>query len=267
MKIKDLLSPMTHPLVLSSKPETFLVGTEYEIESVEKWNDVVNESFLIEEDHSLRNNGREFKTKPVTFDESIRLFNLLHDNLELGSEPYTFRTSIHVHVNCCYLEDTQVRQLLLLYAMFEPLFFSFVERSTWKRDTSIFCVPLNYTSIPMWYKADLPLIHAKWMKYTAFNLLPLSHFGTVEFRHLGGTGDVEVYRNWLKIIQQLWTFVYKNPEFSVINELKNKYSSPEILNMVMPNFYGFFVSQEVLNLCKDSVIDVKLSDGGLGVPS
>jgi len=248
-----------------SKSRSFLCGTEYEIEDVKKSN--LNSSYILSDiDHSLRNNGIEIKTAAVTFEHALELFDLVHEQLTLGKEPYSDRTSIHVHVNMQALTLEEVRQLVLVYALFEPLFFKFVGPV---RQGSIFCVPLSYTYLPSYYKNPIQDLWKRWQKYTAFNISPLCHgkegvegLGTIEFRHLYGTGDKKVYQTWLSAIKELYTFIEATPNFNIIKSIEAGMTPQHLLFNIIPTFSALY-NEDVNTLCVNSLLDVKLSTGGL----
>ena len=52
------------------------------------------------------------------------------------------------------------------------------------------------------------------MKYTALNLLPIHDRGTIEFRHMAGTKDIEHLMTWINLILSLKKFALRNePEY------------------------------------------------------
>lgn len=247
-----------------AETDQFYCGTEYEIEDVKHINlpdfQGVQESARwygdigVVADHSLRNNGVEFLTVPCTFSRAIELFTEIRSKLKLGDKPYTHRTSTHVHVNVANMTPEQLRHMVLLYAITEPVFFAVAGK---KRKHNIHCVPLQYTLAPASYTKDIFYFVDSWSKYSAFNLLPVSKQGTVEFRHLFGTGDVDVYHQWLSIIEALWSISFDKPNTSWLHyklkEGKDGYDiAKEIYGSAMPalltrdDFY-------------QSTIDVKLA--------
>lgn len=255
--------PSTGYLINGDKQ--FIAGIEYEIEAIEGYGDIGQEGiFTIETDHSLRNNGREFKTIPMSFQKHLEAFKSLHRRLLLNNNPFSERTSIHVHVNVRELEINQVRQLILCYALLEPLFFEFVGET---RKNSIFCVPLNYTYLPNLYKGTTQTMHEKWHKYTAFNILPLNGFGTVEFRHMYGTNDFEKFHTWLKSLKELYDFIVENDSFDLIKELErgggHLSGLSTIAQAIVPTLTEGFSPAELNVLLEDTLLDVKLSVGGL----
>lgn len=243
----------------------FTCGFELEIEDIKEQHVT---DVHVTQDHSLRNNGLEFISKPVKFQPALELFDHVHSNLKLGPNPFSERTSIHVHTNCLKLELNEVRQLILLYALYEPLFFNFVGDS---RKNNIFCVPLNYTYLPSLYKNDVPTMHKQWHKYTAFNICPLGPgkdgseaHGTIEFRHMYGTKDPQLFKKWLQVLRELYTFVEANHGFDIIDVITNGYDIAELARSVIPTFRRDYMNDHAIrDACRDSVIDVKLSAGGI----
>lgn len=233
----------------------FIAGIECEIESnprVEK----LSNSFSYVEDGSLRNNGKEFISIPLDKLTLLKEFDALQSSLYLDDEEEAFspRTSIHVHVNCLNMDTAQVKVLLLLYALYEDFFFMMTKN---RRD-NIHCVPLTETYLPEKYGKSLEHLVGNWHKYTALNLLPLSTQGTVEFRHLHGTGDSETLKKWLNALDNLW-------ELSRRVELTRESLSDEA------SIYSWweFIFQEntdilqykamLPSIIKNSLLDVKLA--------
>jgi len=178
------------------------MGCEFEIENIVSHNGA--ETFIIiEQDGSLRNNGYEYITRPLTLEESLLSFTKLHRALQYGPDAFTERTSIHVHVNCCNLTQLEVRNIVLLYALYEEAFFAMVAPA--RRD-NIHCVALTETFLPSVYRANCATLVAKWHKYTALNLKPLSTQGTIEFRHMHGHGDYQLFSEWVTLLSNLFAY-------------------------------------------------------------
>lgn len=186
----------------------FVAGMECEIESVRNPSENYS-GFTTTTDGSLRNNGYEFISQPLDKDVLLDCFKKLHATLQFHdkSEAFSPRTSTHVHINCRTLTPEQTKQLVMFYALFEEFFFSFVDPI---RRSNIHCVPLTETFLPATYARSLNVMIDNWHKYTALNLLPLVKLGTIEFRHLQGTNDPVVTRQWLSCLERLWTLAQKD---------------------------------------------------------
>lgn len=233
-----------------------LFGTEYEVESIYSYDNVnayVN-GIIIEHDHSLRNNGFEFKTKAIDLEESLNSFTALFKYLVFKKENEAFseRTSTHVHVNVGDLSLEQAKEFVLLYALLEPVFFSFVDAS---RQNNIFCVPLNFTALTKYYHLPFEQLVKHWHKYTAFNIIPAKEFGTFEFRHLEGTKDFDKYKNWISAIDSLKSFAMKG-EVTALQYLEQGRSIKELARVVIPSICPSLLTEDMFY---HTALDVKLS--------
>lgn len=231
----------------------FIAGTELEIESVagcpgNSWNKTT--------DGSLRNEGAEFISPPLQTKDLIDGFKKIHTSFQKYPQfpKFSERTSIHVHINCLDLTLAQTRQIILWYALFEPVFFSMVAPN---RKNNIHCVPLDQTHLSGIYKRDLNTMASKWSKYTALNVCPLSTQGTIEFRHMEGHDDAAKFEWWLKTIENLWAYGKDNAV------TRQTLSNPE---QVLAAFDVIFkdapiksIRSSVLSLVQDSLIDVKMA--------
>ena len=183
-----------------------LYGVELEIESVgdpEQWK---VPGIVYERDGSLRNNGMEFITSPMTYSNLKYCLETFFTKNPITPANYSERTSIHVHTNCLNLTWEQVKALCLVYQVLEKLLFVWVGGD---RDKNIFCVPWHQTNLT--YKAlkddhDVTKFR-NWQKYTALNLLPLYTQGTVEWRHMYGHCDVQKILLWCQIINHIYAYV------------------------------------------------------------
>ena len=234
----------------------FTAGVECEIESVKNPNENFA-GFSVTEDGSLRNNGVEFISEPLPKTALLECFDNLHAEILYYKEAEAFspRTSTHVHINCRSLEPSQVKTLVLLYALYEDFFFAMCEQG--RRD-NIHCVPLTETYLPALYGKELAQLVDRWHKYTALNILPLTKLGTVEFRHLQGTADTQLFQQWLTTLENLWTMAQRetiSAETLADETLLKAWwyqlfsHSPRIM-MLSPSFN---------NILANSLLDVKMA--------
>lgn len=240
-----------------AKEALFVAGAELEIETVREYDTywMENNGVNVEQDGSLRNNGKEFLLPPSDKKQLLDLFTEAQSRITVHGNPYSVRTSTHVHVNCSYFSETQVRDLLYLYAIFEPLAFAFVGD---ERRENIHCMPLGSTNMPNLYGMAARFIHSKWHKYTALNLMPLNTLGTVEFRHLYGTSDEVVFEAWLNFLEVLWSSARTWGGFSrehlldltKLKEVQSKLLSPE---------YYSCAKERPTYVLEDNLLDIQLA--------
>lgn len=228
-----------HKKILDNIKETYptkhkidndtLIGIEVEVENIPDKVDCTP-VWAYKEDGSLRNNGIEYVSAPMEAQYVPSALSYLKHHLNSANNPeYTPRTSIHVHMNVQNMSFKQVQVFTLLYLCFESLLYSYAGNG---RNKSIFCVPLSHAgyvgnlrgffSFNDFSSTAFTEYFRHWHKYTGFNLHPVHQFGTVEFRHLAGTDDVEYISKWVSLILALKeaALVYNLEDlFKVISDL------------------------------------------------
>lgn len=211
----------------AARPSDTAVGIEIEVENIELdvhklklWDQVSDGSIV---------RGVEFVSKPIwgtaikdALDE-IRAVFKKHD-------PYlSFRTSVHVHINVLDMEPAQLEHFVLLYVMYERPLFRLHE--DWGRYDNIFCVPVRKSmKVQSGYAkllSDLTRqqIRSDYVgyKYSAFNPNSLALFGTMEFRHMGGTADMDRVDQWINILLQLKLAADEKLKLSQPSDVFGKY--------------------------------------------
>lgn len=161
--------------------------------------------FNATEDHSLRNNGVEYISVPMNYDTLLDKLKEFFHRSEASEYNYSERTSTHVHTNCQDLTIQQLKNILILYQVFEDVLFDWIGH---ERNKNIFCVPWSQTKLTHNILTNLEdFISASSVernKYTALNLVPLKSKGTIEWRHLYGTCDLDVLTKWLRMIGHIY---------------------------------------------------------------
>jgi hypothetical protein len=179
-------------------------------------------------DGSLREGGMEFVSSPLPPNQAMiatLLLWLVMKKLIPSHKPeFSWRTSNHIHLNVLELEEKELRQLLLLAWLVEPLLFSFAGQD---REDGVFCVPLSqcqsFQKLSKYFQKKQTLLEtaATWPKYTAVNLCRMYSYpyhptsdgpvpgvlpalGTIEFRHLGGSESPLPLLTWITIILKLF---------------------------------------------------------------
>lgn len=208
------------PIFKTSEPS--VLGVEVEAENCQHnlhWSNGPNSCapWTSTKDHSLRNNGTEFLAPPCNPPAArkmlIQLLTIFNKQSKAQIPEFSWRTSIHVHLNMREETVGQTISLMLLYALFEKSLFQFIGE---ERANNHFCAPVQETDYANLISrlltdsdAGLPPVIQNWHKYCALNIRPLNiddhgqgkgGKGTIEFRHLEGTYDINKIVNWLNLI-------------------------------------------------------------------
>lgn len=203
----------------NADPNTLLYGIEIEVENVTRFPTVLHEGrskhWQVKEDGSLRNNGREFYTYPLGYNQARRALDTFYEwKAEYGYEGNA-RTGIHFHLNVRPLEMEQVAAVCALYAALEP---SLLTLAGEEREENIYCVPwyrdtgqaeILSKAVRQSHLAD----HASdyvvrtlgdCVKYTSLNLACLWQFGTIEFRAAETFANKDDTVNWMDALTAVW---------------------------------------------------------------
>lgn len=151
----------------------------------------------VDQDGSLRNNGREFISHPLSGKMIDYAISELAEAFAQTKVTWSVRTSIHVHVNMDSYTFNQLKAFCMIYGLFEDCFFSMASPD---RKGNPYCYPAT-TVDPQSFCTI-----ADHTKYCALNLAPLRRQTTVEFRHLHGTDDWRHVRRWIQLIVKLHYF-------------------------------------------------------------
>lgn len=217
-----------------------IFGVEIELENVSDPDNWIIPNLMWKEDGSLRNNGKEFVTDPLPFNQLKEILLRFYNKNGINQHNVSERCSVHVHVNCQEMNKGQLITFIKIYQVFEKLLFAWIGDH---RDKGIFCVPLSETCIShrMFEKikmVDLIYKFKRWQKYTAFNLLPLVNtFGTIEFRHMGGQSHPEKLIQWLRIIGNMYEFSLKNTGADFDNFMLSLNTTSHY-NILLNNVFG-----------------------------
>lgn len=273
-EITEALKAYHKPEKTIIQPQTF-VGIEVEVEGIKSLptiSKLVNPVWAPVSDGSLRNQGIEFVSRPIRGDNVYAALVLLHDALYKNTKPiFSERTSVHVHVNVRRMTMEQVLTMLLVYLVTEKTLFSFLAAHGHDRERNIFCVPITESK----YFLQLAEIFAQydkkdygrmlhhmtelWRKYTAFNTLPLNSKGTMEFRHMGGTMDVNLLFQWINLILSLKAYSHRHSLDAFLNTVMQLNTNSEYLAFLQ-NVFG-----QHFNVLMHPNIERELEDGVLVV--
>ena len=201
---------MTIGELIKRKPKKgCLFGVEIEMEGLGLTIRVAG--FDIVKEGSLRpvegEQGKEYVfKKPYSFDDSMAYLNLLADQCE-GAELVQFsnRTSVHVHVNVSDLSAEQWFTFLFLWILFEEPLIAFCGE---ERKGNLFCLS-SYEAETLLFTLERCARegHLRYLnddvRYSAVNTAATNKYGSLEFRCMRGTLDINVLSTWLSTLARL----------------------------------------------------------------
>lgn len=222
---------------------TEMFGVEVELEGtggICKPTADVHAMWAVHNDGSLRKMGPqdeaiEYVTRvPYNRQDTAKAVKILMDFLNKpGIQVYdSYRTSIHVHVNC--LVDTQlhVYNFITLCLLFDELF---VSQNGDHRVGNNFCLRAKDAQGQVMGLIQSIEQHGSIMginvndRYSSINFASLLKFGTVEFRSLECTTDALRIMHWIRTIDAL---KQASRKFSDPQDIIRKFSQMSLLDFV-----------------------------------
>ena len=203
----------------------WIVGLELEIEGFDEEAersfagvDFTNDGSLR---HSNKGRGIEAITSPIQIQYVRNLLTRFFEHYYIDETNYSERCSVHIHFNVQPLEWEHLSSICLIYQTVERVLFKFIGND---RDQNIFCVPWNQCNltcniIPS-IKKYKDYAFRGWQKYTSLNLLPVLDKGTIEFRHMHGTCDVDKIMVWIGIISKMFKYAMTHPTEKILRDIQ-----------------------------------------------
>jgi len=244
------------PTVVEEVTSTRLIGIEVEVENHDAKNPVSG-SWHMEVDGSLRNTGVEWISSPLEAKWGPYALRELMGEC-LGKDCcFSPRTSIHIHVNVQDLDREQVIDSVLLYSVFEPLFYRYTGRG---RIKNIYCVPLFDTNLLTSIGSrSLESTRESWSKYSGLNLLPIGDKGTLEFRHMHGTFDHKKVSIWIRLLTKLVDYVDQQKTKNIrqmVLSMDRSFDYLELLKEIFGTDYVYLKYQNYYDIA-NSINNVK----------
>lgn len=167
------------------------VGIEIEGEKVDE--DVWCNGWARVADHSLKDMGAEFITRPIR----AKYLQVQLETLLRSFEMYmSRRTSVHVHINVRDLKAQQLADFVRVYALYERYLYAI----SGDRRLNNFCVPLYFNPKVVLDFLTAPNIETWGGRYAGLNVLSYYKYGTFECRIHEGTTDVERILNFVNLL-------------------------------------------------------------------
>lgn len=210
-------------------PNTYegTMGLEFECESNTNLPAINAGTWRSKTDGSLR---AEFAYEYVT--QQPLPFSRVHDAIErllakVDTQEYqplrdSRNTSWHVHLNALHFTPTEFMTRVFTWWMLEPIM---MMHCAPHRRQNLYCLPvrdagtqLNAINEEMFIRfatrpSEVPSMLHDHRRYCAQNLTALGKYGSVEYRCMDGTLDLERIKKWTTYLNNLWyANPYENPD-------------------------------------------------------
>lgn len=132
---------------------------------------------------------------------------------------FSFRTSVHVHINVLDMTEDQVFNMIYTYLLLEEPLVNYCGK---ERKCNRFCLRLQDS------EELSTIVHnmmvngirnealGEGMRYAAINLASLNKYGSIEFRSMRGTADEKVISTWCSALVAIRSFAKKHKDVKSI---------------------------------------------------
>lgn len=224
--------------------EQGIVGIEVEQESHTALELPELDSWSVHNEGSLRGFGFEYVlSPPLPTEKALSYTEILFKQLE--QEPNykptsSIRTSIHAHFDVTKYSFNQLLTFTGVYWMLEEFLSDFAGET---RKGNLFCIRLKDSlyfskvlsevlSKPGRLKAMLCSEH---MRYSSLNFASLSKFGSLEFRLMRGTANVEEVKLWVNALECIRLYALKfNNLKEFVETFYRSIPAEDVLSLIFP---------------------------------
>lgn len=223
-----------------------------EIEAEGKGMQLVDNKFWrTEDDGSLRGDYPESRAEfvlkhPITGDKVKPALVSLEKALEGAVFDFSFRTSVHVHVNVQELTHTQLLNFIYTYLLLEEPLMTYCGK---ERKGNRFCLRLADaegmlgTLKKLFYDGSESIrdFRGDDIRYSAINIAALQKYGSLEFRAMRGNLEVDTICTWVEALGKIreYAITVKDPQ-EVLKEFQNM-EPKEFLKSVLGGVSKFFI--------------------------
>lgn len=205
-----------------------LFGVEVEVEGASLPRAV--KGFAVKHDGSLRGGKEYVFDSPKNLSEATRLLTLLEKELTTApSKPeFSFRTSVHAHVNVTDLTIKEFQRVLYTLLLFEPAFLRFSGEG---RRHNRFCLSSSdadgylLDTVKLFGDKEAGAFAEQLLyfsddnhKYSAINLACVKNFGTIELRTMRGTCDAVLLSTYLEVLDSIRSWAIRQKSVRSIYE-------------------------------------------------
>lgn len=230
--------------LLGLKQQEGTFGVEIECEG--KNLSPVNRGFWrTEDDGSLRGRYPDSRcewvfAKPLPLAKALTAISgMAREQTSQGAElDFSFRTSVHVHVNVQDFTEDQYFNFIYTYLLLEEPLLRFCGPT---RKANRFCLSMNDGEGLLDYVSHIfqngvrsvNYIHENELRYAAINLAATKKYGSLEFRAMRGTLDVDVLSTWIIALNNIREYALSKGNIHEIHDEFVKNSPTQFMRNVL----------------------------------
>lgn len=232
-----------------NKPTPGLIGVEIEAEG-KGLKEVDSKYWRTENDGSLRGHYPEEKAEfvmkgPIPREEVSVALKSIKQLLKESEFDFSYRTSVHVHVNVQELTYVQLLNYIYTYLLLEEPLMNYCGKS---RKANRFCLRLGDAEglldivAKMFQDGEgMIAIGNDNVRYSSINLAAIGKYGSLEFRGMRGNIDPAVNLTWVEALCNVREYAMSKASPREIRDEIEKIGSVKFFNKVLGDVAPSFV--------------------------
>ena len=227
-------------------------GIEIEVEG-ENLPAVDNLYWKTEHDGSLRNGMEYIFKKPKALKDVPALLRVLNKQFDEAEAKlsFSFRTSVHVHMNVQELTYQQILNTIYTYLLLEAPLINFCGE---ERKGNRFCLRLEDAEGAMEVfnmlfsrgERSFREIGQDYVRYASINIEALRKYGSLEFRAMQGNVDVKRITTWCTALYNIREFAKEQESPATIFNLFAKLEAQAFSDKVLKDVSQVFAYPEMV---------------------
>lgn len=225
------------------------LGLEIEVEG-ENLPDYVSDKWRVESDDSLKTEEAfEYVTrKPHTlYGIKCRINELKKAYDDKGTTVFeSVRAGVHVHLN---VQDWNVKQVMTFATAYYVIEDVLMQYAGENREGNLFTLRAQdaeyiiFRLVEVLKQRNLNILNTDIIRYASMNFYSLFKYGTLEFRGMRGTGDLDAIYDWVRVIDELSRTAkedYADPA-EVLNSMSG-HGELNFIRKLLPETYGLVIA-------------------------
>lgn len=153
----------------------------------------------------------------------------------------SIRAGVHVHMN---VQDWTIKQLITFSTCYYILEDAFLKWCGESREGNLFCLRTRdaeyvlFQLVRSLQNKNLKYLNNDIIRYASLNFLSLFKYGSIEFRGMRGTGDLNAIYKWVQMIDELRnsSLQFDNPT-EVVGQMSGA-GEIQFLKQLLPNMWA-----------------------------
>lgn len=170
---------------------------------------------------------------------------------------FSFRTSVHAHVNVLNINENQLLNYIYTYLLLEEPLINFCGNS---RKGNRFCLRLQDADYMLTYMKQLFQrrvykvvdFEGEDMRYAAINLAAVAKYGSIEFRGMKGTFDFEIIKTWCTALVSIRNYACNRETVLDIYDEFVEMGPEKFLHHVLGDVASQFLYKNLVKDCQRS---------------